>query len=95
MAFYVYMLASQRNGTLYIGMTDDLVRRVWMHREGTLAGFTKQHNVTMLVWYEQHVTREAAFQRERQMKKWKRTWKLREIEATNPGWRDLYDDIAN
>jgi putative endonuclease len=94
MAFHVYMLASNRNGTLYIGMTDDLIRRVWMHREGTLSGFTKQHNVTMLVWYEQHATRESAFQRERRMKKWKRMWKLREIEAMNPDWRDLYDEIA-
>ena len=95
MAFYVYILASQRNGTLYIGMTDDLVRRVWMHREGTVPGFTKQHNVTMLVWYEQHASRDSAFQRERQMKKWKRMWKLREIEAMNPTWRDLYNEIAN
>ena len=94
MAFHVYILASQRNGTLYIGMTDDLVRRVWMHRKGTLPGFTKQHHVAMLVWYEQHSSRESAFQRERQMKKWNRTWKLREIEAMNPDWRDLYGEIA-
>jgi putative endonuclease len=95
MAFYVYILASRRNGTLYIGMTDDLIRRVWMHRESARPGFTKQYNVTMLVWYEQHASRESAFQRERQMKKWKRMWKLREIEAINPEWRDLYDEIAN
>ncbi|MFN3349622.1 GIY-YIG nuclease family protein [Pseudorhodoplanes sp.] len=95
MAFYVYILASKRNGTLYTGMTDDLVRRVWMHREGALAGFTKQHSVTMLVWYEQHASRESAFQRERRIKKWKRMWKLREIEAMNPDWRDLYDEIVN
>ena len=94
MAFYVYILASKRNGTLYTGMTDDLVRRVWMHREGALAGFTKQHSVTMLVWYEQHASRDSAFQRERRIKKWKRMWKLREIEAMNPDWRDLYDEVA-
>ena len=64
MAFYVYILASQRNGTLYVGMTDDLVRRVWQHREGAIPGFTEQHHVTMLVWYEAHESREAAFQRE-------------------------------
>jgi len=94
MAFYVYILASARNGTLYTGMTDDLVRRMWMHREGTIAGFTKQYDVKMLVWYEQHTSRESAFARERQMKKWKRAWKLREIEAVNPDWRDLYEEIA-
>jgi len=93
-SFYVYILASQRNGTLYIGMTDDLVRRVWQHREGLLRGFTKDHGVKMLVWYEQHETRETAFTRERQMKKWNRAWKLREIEAMNPTWRDLWDEIA-
>jgi putative endonuclease len=73
MAFYVYMLASARNGTLYIGM----VRRVWMHREGAVAGFTRRYNVKTLVWYEQHDSRETAFARERQMKDWKRAWKLR------------------
>ena len=95
MAFHVYILASRRNGTLYIGMTDNLVRRVWLHREGALPGFTKQHNVTMLVWHEQHASRDSAFQRERQIKRWNRTWKLREIEAMNPDWRDLYDEIAS
>jgi putative endonuclease len=94
MSFYVYILASQRNGTLYVGMTDDLVRRIWLHREGALHGFTKQYRVTILVWYEQHASRESAFARERQMKKWNRAWKLREIEAFNPDWVDLYDTIA-
>jgi len=70
------------------------VRRVWQHREGLLRGFTKDHGVKMLVWYEQHETRETAFTRERQMKKWNRAWKLREIEAMNPTWRDLWDEIA-
>ena len=95
MSFYVYILASQRNGTLYIGMTDDLVRRVWLHREGAVPGFTKQYNVKMLIWYEQHASRDSAFARERQMKKWNRAWKLREIEAANPDWHDLFDEIAS
>jgi len=95
MGFYVYILASRRNGTLYVGMTDDLVRRIWLHREGALRGFTKQYKVTMLVWYEQHSSRESAFARERQMKKWNRAWKIRQIEAFNPDWADLFDTIAN
>ena len=94
MSFYVYILASKRNGTLYVGMTDDLVRRVWLHKEGSISGFTKQHNVKLLVWHEQHESREAAFMRERQIKKWNRAWKLREIEAANPHWQDLYEEIA-
>jgi putative endonuclease len=93
MSFYVYLLASRRNGTLYIGMTDDLAKRVWMHRVGALPGFTKQYRVKMLVWYEQHATRESAFVRGRQLKKWNRAWKLKLIEQMNPTWRDLYDDI--
>ena len=94
MAFYVYILANKRNGTLYIGMTDDLVRRVWQHREGTIEGFTKAYRVRNLVWFEEHSTRASAFSRERQMKKWNRNWKLREIESSNPEWRDLWEQIA-
>lgn len=94
MSFFVYFLASQRNGTLYIGMTDDLVRRVWQHREGVLPGFTKDYDVKLLVWYEQHETRESALTRERQMKKWNRAWKLRTIEEKNPTWRDLWEEIT-
>jgi putative endonuclease len=94
MSFYVYILASKRNGTLYTGMTDDLVRRVWQHREGLIPGFTKEYGVTSLVWYEQHESRESAFARERQMKKWNRAWKLRRIEEMNPDWRDLCSEIA-
>jgi putative endonuclease len=94
MSFYVYLLASRRNGTLYVGMTDNLARRIWMHRTGVLAGFTKQYGVKMLVWYEQHETRESAFARERQVKKWNRAWKLKLIEHSNPTWRDCYDDIS-
>jgi len=73
---YVYVLASRRNGTLYIGM----IRRIWEHRIGAVPGFTRKYGVKMLVWYEQHETRETAFQRERQMKKWNRAWKLQLIE---------------
>jgi len=93
MAFYVYILASKRNGTLYIGSTDSLTRRIWEHREGLRPGFTKDYGVKMLVWYQAVDTRGGAFRRERQMKEWQRLWKLRLIERTNPGWRDLYEDL--
>jgi putative endonuclease len=91
--FYVYMLASRRNGTLYIGMTDDLARRVWEHQTGAVPGFTRKYGVKMLVWYEQHETRESALVRERQLKKWNRAWKLRLIERQNASWRDLWDEL--
>jgi len=93
MSFFVYMLASRRNGTLYIGMTDDLTRRYFEHRNGTQPGFTKRYGVKLLVWFEEHGSRESAFVRERQMKKWSRAWKLRLIEASNPDWRDLGADF--
>jgi putative endonuclease len=89
MAFYTYIMASQRNGTLYTGSTDTMSKRVWEHKEKVRGGFTAQHNVNMLVWYEIHDTREGAFRRERQIKKWNRLWKLRLIEEFNPGWHDL------
>jgi putative endonuclease len=95
MSFYVYLLANRRNGTLYVGMTDDLAKRIWMHRVGAPQGFTKQYGIKMLVWYEQHETRESAFVRERQIKKWNRAWKLRLIVQMNPLWRDLYEDILH
>ena len=94
MAFYVYMLANKRNGTIYIGLTDDLVKRVWQHRSEMLRGFTRRYGVKMLVWYEQHKSRESAFMRERQMKKWNRVWKLEAIEKMNPGWRDLWEEVS-
>jgi putative endonuclease len=94
MAFYVYMLASRRNGTLYIGMTDDLLRRAWQHRHGVIAGFTREYGVKTLVWYEQYETRESALVRERQMKKWNRAWKLELIEHDNPNWRDLTEGLS-
>ncbi|MFX8285757.1 GIY-YIG nuclease family protein, partial [Acinetobacter baumannii] len=76
MAFYTYILASQRNGTLYIGSTDDIASRTWTHREKLRSGFTAKYGVNILVWYEAHDTREAAFERERRMKKWNRAWKI-------------------
>jgi len=93
MAFFVYILASERNGTLYIGMTDDLVKRIWQHRNNVIPGFTQRYGVKTLVWYERHESRESAFARERQMKKWNRAWKLEVIEESNPDWRDLWDQI--
>jgi putative endonuclease len=94
MSFFVYILASRRNGTLYIGMTDHLARRVWEHGSGAIAGFTRRYGVKTLVWYELHNSRESAFQRERQLKKWTRAWKLKLIEGSNPDWRDLASDLV-
>jgi putative endonuclease len=88
--YYVYILASKPNGTLYIGMTNDLVRRVWEHKEGGVEGFTKKYGVHTLVYYEQTEDVVAAIQREKQLKKWNREWKLRLIEKENPDWKDLY-----
>jgi putative endonuclease len=89
----VYMLASKRNGTLYIGVTSNLIQRIWQHREGLADGFTKQYGVKMLVWYEQHATMESAIAKEKAMKKWLRKWKLTTIEAMNPNWDDLWAQI--
>jgi putative endonuclease len=94
LSFYVYILASRRNGTLYTGMTDNLLQRVWKHKNDVFPGFTKQYGVKMLVWYEQYDTREAALWRERQIKKWNRAGKLELIESINSAWHDLYDDVA-
>jgi putative endonuclease len=85
----VYLLASARNGTLYTGVTSDLVKRVWQHKESLVEGFTKQYDVHMLVWYELHETLESAIAREKAIKKWNRAWKLKTIELMNPLWRDL------
>jgi putative endonuclease len=93
MAFYVYILASKRNGTLYIGSTEDLINRTVEHRDKLRQGFTAKYGVNLLVWHELHDTRESAFTRERQMKKWNRAWKIELIERSNPGWRDLLDDL--
>jgi putative endonuclease len=91
--FYVYILASDRNGTLYVGQTDDLIERVRQHREKERRGFSAKYGANRLVWFEEHLGRESALTRERQIKKWYRAWKLRTIEAANPEWRDLYDDL--
>jgi putative endonuclease len=85
----VYLIASKRNGTLYLGVTSKLLQRIAQHREGTFQGFAKQHDCKMLVWFEKHSTMEYAIAREKQLKKWNRAWKLRMIEESNPEWRDL------
>ena len=90
---YVYIMASRRNGTIYIGATSDLPARAYQHRNGLIEGFTKEHGCTLLVWYQAHDTIEAARARELQMKKWKRLWKLREIETMNPDWDDLFESL--
>ncbi len=90
---YVYILASKRNGTLYIGVTNNLGRRIGEHRSGAVPGFTRTYGVHRLVWYERHEDIRDAIAREKAMKKWLRAWKLREIEALNPEWRDLADDL--
>jgi putative endonuclease len=90
----VYLLASKRNGTLYIGVTSDLVKRVWQHKNHVADGFTKQHGVDQLVWYEVHETMESAIRREKALKEWQRAWKLTLIEESNPDWNDLYDTIC-
>ena len=89
----VYILASQRNGTLYIGVTSNLVRRVWEHKNDLADGFTKKYGVHTLVWYEVHPTMDSAITREKRLKEWKRSWKLDLIEGVNPTWDDLYDEL--
>lgn len=91
----VYILASQRNGTLYIGVTSDPIKRVWEHKHGAVEGFTRKYRVHALVYFEQHARMEEAIVREKQIKKWNRAWKLRLIEESNPEWRDLYPDILD
>jgi putative endonuclease len=93
MPFYVYIMASKQNGTLYTGTTRDLVRRVWEHKNDVKDGFTKRCSVHMLVWFEETPYLQAAVQREKQIKAWKRKWKLELIEKKNPGWKDLYSDL--
>ena len=94
MAYYVYMLASQRNGTLYIGVTNDLVRRTYEHKTKLVRGFTKQYGVDRLVWFETYDDPENAIVREKELKKWRRAWKMRLIEESNPQWLDLYSQIS-
>ena len=90
----VYLLASQRNGTLYAGVTSDLIRRVWEHKNDLTDGFTKRYGVHTLVWYEVHDNMESAIRREKAIKKWRRTWKITLIEQLNALWQDLYEELV-
>jgi putative endonuclease len=92
--YFVYILASKIGGTIYVGVTNDLVRRVYEHQQKLAEGFTKKYGVSKLVYYEVHSDIEAAITREKQLKKWNRSWKVRLIEETNPNWDDLYRSIA-
>jgi putative endonuclease len=92
--YYVYIMASKPNGTLYIGMSDNLIRRVLEHKQGLIPGFTKTYGVKMLVYYEQTELVLSAIAREKQLKKWKREWKIRLIQSMNPEWKDLYDELV-
>ena len=89
-SYFVYLLASGARGTLYVGMTSDLMHRVWQHKEKAIPGFTKRYGCDRLVWFEQHDTPEGAIRREKQMKEWRRAWKIELVETTNPQWIDLY-----
>ncbi|MFA4995893.1 MAG: GIY-YIG nuclease family protein [Patescibacteria group bacterium] len=95
MKYYVYILTSEFNGTLYIGVTNNLVKRVWEHKNKLLEGFTKKFNVSLLVYYEEYLDIRDAIEREKRMKKWNRQWKVNLIEKSNPSWNDLYDKIVN
>jgi putative endonuclease len=94
MAYYVYLLARKRCGTLYLGMTNDLSRRVYEHKTKTTPGFSSRHGVDRLVWYEEYPTPSEAIAREKAMKKWRRVWKIKLIEDMNPEWSDLYATLA-
>ena len=94
MAYYVYILASRRDGAIYVGVTNDLVRRVYEHRIKAVPGFTKKYNITQLVWFETYDDPISAISREKELKKWKRVWKTQLIEKDNPNWNDLYESIC-
>jgi putative endonuclease len=94
MAYYVYLLASERNGTLYVGVTNDLIRRVYEHKIKVVRGFTEQYGIDRPVWFETYDDPAHAIAREKDIKKWRRAWKLRLIEQSNPQWVDLYDQIS-
>jgi putative endonuclease len=94
MSYWVYILASRPGGTLYVGVTNDLIRRIFEHREGLVQGFTKRYGVKRLVYFEPHETVIAAIQREKNIKHWSREWKIDLIVSKNPDWRDLYDEIV-
>ena len=90
----VYILASKRNGTLYIGVTSNLIKRIWEHKNNLVEGFTERYGIHQLVWYELHDTMKSAIDREKRLKEWKRRWKARLIESANPNWEDLYHIIV-
>lgn len=92
--FYVYILTKRRNSTFYVGMTSDLPKRIWEHKNEVANGFTKEHNIKMLVYYEVFDNAEHAIRREKRLKKWNRSWKMKVIEEMNPQWKDLYNDIC-
>ncbi|MEX2616583.1 MAG: GIY-YIG nuclease family protein [Alphaproteobacteria bacterium] len=94
MPYYVYILASRKYGTLYTGVTNDIIRRVYEHREGLVAGFTQIHGVKNLVYFETHGRIEDAILREKKIKRWRRAWKVALIERENPGWKDLYGGLS-
>ena len=91
--YYVYILASKRNGTLYIGVTNNLIKRVWQHKNNLADGFTKKYNVHILVYFEETSDVMSAIAREKQLKNWHRQWKVNLVQSKNPEWRDLYEDI--
>ena len=93
--YYVYVLASQRNGTLYVGVTSNLIKRIWEHKNKAIEGFTQKYNVDKLVYFEQYRDPENAIKREKRLKKYNRQWKLELIEKENPVWRDLYNDLVS
>ena len=90
---YVYMLASRRNGTLYVGVTSDLMKRIWEHKHDTVEGFTRRYGVHTLVWYEPHESMMSAIAREKAIKEWQRAWKISLIKKKNPEWKDLYQEL--
>jgi len=92
--YFVYILASERNGTLYVGVTNDLIGRTSEHRDGLVAGFTKRHSVKLLVYYEEYEDIDEAIRREKRIKRWRRAWKLELIESRNPQWRDLWLELT-
>jgi putative endonuclease len=94
-SYYVYILASRRDGAIYVGITSDLVKRVYEHRGKFVPGFTSRYNITRLVWFEVHDDPIAAISREKELKKWRRTWKIALIEKDNPEWHDLYEEICS
>lgn len=90
---FVYIMANKRNGTIYIGVTNNLSNRVWQHKQNVIESFTKKYSIHRLIYFEQHGSIHLAIEREKQIKKWRRQWKLELIERANPGWSDLYDSI--